>query len=85
MTKDLTGFSICLQTTSTLLQAMAYSTHRSISAVAANRACSHKDANDNCWHCCELRMIPIPKGLELLHSMMVNCLWLQNPSKEMSI
>lgn len=78
-------FSVCLQATSTLLQAMEYSVHRLVLAVVANRACRHKNANDNCRHFCESQMIPTPKGLQLSHNTMANFLWLQRPNKEMSI
>lgn len=64
MTKDLSCYSVYLQATSTLLQAMDYSLLRLVLAVVANRACSHKSANDNCRHICESyqQMTLTPKG-----------------------
>lgn len=74
MTKDLSWFSVCLQATPTLLQAMQYSVPRLVLAAAR-----HKDVNGHCRHLSESRMVPAPKGSGSYTA--GNFLWLQHQMK----
>lgn len=80
MTKDLSWFSVCLQVTPTLLQAMEYSVHRLVLAAVASR---HKVVNEHCRHLSESQTIPAPKGSSSYTA--GNFLWLQHPDKETSV
>lgn len=69
-------FSVCLQATPALLQAMEYSVHRLVLAAVASR---HKDVNEHCRHLSQSWMVLALKGSSSYTA--GNFLWFQHQIK----